>query len=371
MKKILICNKCENRYAVASGKWRCDCGSYFNIEPRPLPQFENLIERAPSIWRYREAYPLERDENIITLGEGLSPVIDYKIHGKTIKLKTDNLFPSGSFKDRGASVMISILKEAGISKIVEDSSGNAGAAIATYAARAGIECDIYVPSYASPAKLRQISQAGARVIPVEGTRSDTEKAALEAAEKSYYASHAFNPLFLEGTKSFIYEVWEQFNRSLPDTLVLPVGNGSLLLGVYKGAVELQMARLIDALPKIIAVQTENCAPLYSLFGSTGDKRERSFKPTIAEGVSVQKPVRAGQIVDAIRRTGGTILTVTETEIRAHLKRAVVNGLYIEPTSAVALAGTEKYLKTGDNEKSILTLLTGHGLKAGEKIAEIL
>ncbi|MEM9982561.1 MAG: pyridoxal-phosphate dependent enzyme, partial [Bacteroidota bacterium] len=154
---------------------------------------------------------------------------NFKIH-----LKLDFLFPTGSYKDRGASVMISKVKELGIDKVVQDSSGNAGASVAAYCAKAGIACDIYAPKCTSQAKLTQIKMYGATLHLIDGTREDTAQAALEAAQKSYYASHCWNPYFFQGTKTFAFEIAEQMGWKAPDTVILPAGNGTLLIGAYIG-----------------------------------------------------------------------------------------------------------------------------------------
>ena len=220
------------------------------------------------MWRYREALPIGGDVPIVSMGEGFTPLLPVELDGRRLHLKLDFLFPTGSYKDRGASVLISRARELGVRAVVEDSSGNAGCAVAAYAARAGITCDIFVPEAASPAKTVQIGMYGARLHRVPGTRERTAEAAQRAAGTAFYASHVWNPFFLHGTKTFAYEVWEQLGFSAPDALVLPAGNGTLLIGAYIGFCDLLMCGLIERMPRLVAVQAERCAPLYYMYSRT-------------------------------------------------------------------------------------------------------
>jgi len=324
------------------------------------------------MWRYREAIPIENDENIISLGEPLTPLTKIEIAGRPVMIKMDHLFPTGSFKDRGASVLVSKMRELRITRAVEDSSGNAGAAIAAYCAAAEIECEIFIPAGTPAAKSTQIELYGASVKKIEGSREDTAVAALEAASKLYYASHCWNPFFIQGIKTFAFEVAEQLGWKTPDAVVLPAGNGTLILGAFLGFLELHSAGITDGIPKIIAVQAENCAPLYHSW-KTSDllKTKIQVNPTSAEGIAVTNPVRAREILECVRKSGGRFLTVSENEIKAALKFALTKGYFIEPTASAAIAGVKKYLSDGDENELIVSVFTGHGLKSPEKIRHIL
>jgi threonine synthase len=267
-------------------------------------------------------------------------------------------------------VLISKAKELGIKKGVEDSSGNAGSAIAAYCARAGIECEIYVPEATSPEKLVQIETYGARLKKVAGSRERTAEVAMEAALKTYYASHCWNPFFLHGTKTFAFEIWEQMDWKEPDTVVLPVGHGTLFLGTYIGFKELKQAGLVKKIPKLVGIQSAFCAPLYRAF-KKGAEKELTIekKETIAEGIAIAKPIRGRQILEAIRETNGEILSVTEREIAVALREMGQRGHYIEPTAAATVAGLQKYLKHIKKEVVVSTL-TGVGLKATQKIGHL-
>ncbi len=302
------------------------------------------------------------------MGEGVTPLEEIELFGQLIFLKIDYLFPTGSYKDRGATVLMSKARELGIKKVVEDSSGNAGSAIAAYCAKAGIKCKIYVPESTSPGKLAQIKAYGAILKTVEGSREITAEVTMEAASETYYASHCWNPFFLHGTKTFAFEVWEQMGWKLPDTLVLPIGHGTLFLGAYIGFKELMEAKKVKRIPSLIGIQSAACAPLYQAFKKGWEETQPiEKKETIAEGISIASPVRGRQILKAIRETGGEILTVTEKEIKVALKEMGRKGFFIEPTSAATIAGLKKYLERKSKKEIVVSTLTGSGLKtAGKK-----
>ena len=320
------------------------------------------------MWRYREAIPIHNDASILSMNEGFTPLEEIEFNGGGVLIKIDYLFPTGSYKDRGATVLISKMKEWGVQKVVEDSSGNAGSAIAAYCAKAGIGCDIYVPQYTSPGKLIQIQAYGATLKRVEGSREKTAKEAMEAASKILYASHCWNPFFLHGTKTFAFEVWEQMDWRAPDTLVLPIGHGTLFLGAYIGFKELKTAGMIKRIPKMVGIQSASCAPLYQAF-KKGWRETRPIEKeeTIAEGIAIAEPVRGRQILEAIRETGGEILAVTEKEIKVALKEMGRKGHFIEPTSSATIAGLKKYLRKKRQNETVVSTLTGMGLKSAGKM----
>jgi len=370
---LLICSSCGIRTQANQPAWRCSsCGGLLNIEMESEFPLNKIHKRPFTMWRYREAIPIENDENIISLGEPLTPLAKIEISGRPVMIKMDHLFPTGSFKDRGASVLVSKMRELGITRAVEDSSGNAGAAIAAYCAAAEIECEIYIPAGTPAAKSIQIELYGASVKKINGSREDTAAAALEAAGKLYYASHCWNPFFIHGVKTFAFEVTEQLGWKAPDAVVLPAGNGTLILGAFTGFRELYSAGITDGIPKIIAVQSENCAPLYHSWKTSGlNKIEMKVIPTSAEGIEVANPVRAREILECVRKSGGRVITVSEEEIKAALKFALSKGYFIEPTASAAIAGVKKYLSDRDEGESIVSVFTGHGLKSPEKIRHIL
>jgi threonine synthase len=316
------------------------------------------------MWRYRDMLPLDDDAEAVSLGEGLTPMLPVQIYGSRVLCKLEFLAPSGSFKDRGTSVLVSVLKAKGVGEVVEDSSGNAAASLAAYCARAGIQARIFVPAHASPAKLAQIAVYGATVVPVEGPRENSALAAQQAAASSYYASHNHNPLFLEGTKTFAYEVWEQLGGKAPDNVVLPVGNGSLLMGTHKGFTELRAAGLVERMPRLFGVQAQACAPFYDAYRrGLDDPQPLTPGTTVAEGICIAKPSRGKQVLSAIRNSDGAVVAVDDDEIgnaREMLARA---GLYVEPTSATIAAALVKLNGMIDATQVTVAALTGSGLKS--------
>lgn len=371
----LICVKCGTKYPAEEPIWKCSCGGLLDLEILPAPIKESIETTRHGMWRYRKAIPINNDKNIVSYSEGFTPLLKIETGSGKLLIKQDHLFPTGSYKDRGASVLISKAKELGIKKVVEDSSGNAGAAVAAYCGKSGIECDIYVPDSTSPGKLAQIEFYGAKLHKIPGSREKTAEAVMEAAEKNYYASHSWNPWFFQGTKTFSYEVWEQLGWKSPDVLILPAGNGTLFLGAYIGFKELHMAGLIKKIPKMIAIQSSNCAPLYkSYINKLKEPSKIETIRTLAEGIAIAEPVRGSQILEAVNNTDGEIIKVNEEEIKENLINMMSRGYYIEPTSAAVIAGAVRYqnYNLGNlQDKTIVTVFTGHGLKSTEKLLTLI
>lgn len=364
----LVCSLCGAVHPWDTRAWRCACGGPFDLRFTPrLGQGWVDAQRA-GMWRYRAALPIHDDGAIVTLGEGLTPLLALDV-GRPVWLKQDQLCPSGSYKDRGASLLISHVRELGVAAVVEDSSGNAGAAIAAYCARSSstshpIDCSIYVPEATSPAKLAQISAYGAHLQRINGTRAETALAARRAADQTCYASHVWNPWFLHGCKTVAYELWEQLGGRAPDVLALPVGNGTLLLGAALGFGELRAAGRIADVPRLIGVQAAACAPLVAAW--TNDRRDPAaiqHRPTLAEGIAIAEPARGRQILAAVRDSQGFLVSVDELEIAAAHARLARAGFYVEPTAAAAFAGLLRALPEIPAHATVATVLTGHGLKS--------
>lgn len=359
----LYCRLCGRRYDLGNIRCLCRCGSFLDIDFHYTLDIKKTEDRKPSLWRYREAIPVLQDKNIISFQEGWTPLIPISFTDRPIWFKQDQLFPSGSFKDRGATVLISKAVELGVKQVIEDSSGNAGAAIAGYCARAGIGCHIFIPAQTGAPKVNQIVSYGARVTQIPGNRENASRAALKEARNVYFASHVWNPFFIQGTKTFAFEVCEQLGWTSPDLVVLPVGNGTLLLGAYLGFQELMEKGIITKMPRLVAVQPENCAPIYHTF-----KQERTdlvsirAKKTVAEGLAISRPLRARQIIEAIQKTRGDVIVVGEDEIKKSLAQMLKKGFYIETSSAVAVAGINKILHRVNRNERVVSTFTGHGLK---------
>lgn len=368
----MVCTACGRDYALDDPVWKCLCGGLLDIELDARFPREQIEARKPTMWRYREAIPVGHEHPVVTFDEGFTPLLPVEIAGRRVLIKQDHLLPTGSYKDRGASVLISKARSMGVKRVVEDSSGNAGCAIAAYCAAAQIECAIYVPSDTSPGKLAHISAYGATLQKIPGSREDTAHAVLAAAARDYYASHSWNPFFFHGTKTWAFEVCEQLGWKAPDTIVLPVGNGTLLLGAYIGFNELVCAEVTEGVPKIVAVQAANCNPLSVAFRRAVEPRLTfEQRETLAEGIAIAEPVRGKQIVDAVRWSGGTFIDVTEEEIESAWREMGRKGFYIEPTSAATIAGLIRYAAGASPDEVIVSVFTGHGLKSTEKTLKLL
>jgi threonine synthase len=353
--------------------WRCECGGHLNLSPaRGLTRGEIAAGEA-SLWRYAAGLAISVPPRV-SLGEGWTPLVLRDWQGAKIRFKLESQMPTGSFKDRGTAVMLNHLLEVGIGPIHEDSSGNAGASVATYAAAAGIPCRIYVPASAPRAKLVQIAASGAEVRAIPGTRQDVTEAALTAVGESFYASHNWQPFFIEGTKTLAYELWEQLGFVVPDNVIVPTGYGSNILGLDRGFEELERNREIGAPPRLFAVQAANCAAFAAAW-EAGEDRFLPFsaKPTVADGIATPKPVRVAEVLAALRRSKGGVVSVPEDEIAPALAALGRLGLFVEPTAAVAGAALTQLLRDGTIRagQSTVVVLTGSGLKAADRIGDLL
>jgi threonine synthase len=368
----LVCIDCRREYSSRERIWKCLCGGLLDLRFRPSFPIAKIRSRKPTLWRYREAIPIEEDRHIVSFDEGFTPLLPVEIAGRPVWIKQDHLFPTGSYKDRGAAVLVSKAKELGVKSVVEDSSGNAGCAIAAYCAKGDISCRIFVPADTSPAKLAQIEFYGAALHRIPGSREETARAVLQAAESRYYASHSWNPFFFHGTKTFAFEICEQLGWKPPDAVIVPVGNGTLLLGAHLGFRELRETGVIERTPKIIAVQSAHCAPLSRAF-RLGLKTVPSIQKqdTLAEGIAIAEPMRGPQILEAVKISGGKFIEVGDDEVKKALIKLARKGFYVEPTAAATVAAIPKYLNRSRKEEVTVSVLTGHGLKSTEKILKIL
>ncbi|MBS4539517.1 threonine synthase [Clostridium sp. D2Q-11] len=365
-----ICSDCHKEYNLSNEIYKCQCGGLFDLKKTQYIFSRDLIlSNEWSMFRYLDVLPFSHNTNLwkmVSMGEGLTAIVPLYPHNNDILVKLDYMMPTSSFKDRGAAVLISKAKELGVTKVIQDSSGNAGNSIAAYASRAGIKCDIYVPENTSSKKIKQISSHGANVHIIKGSREDTAKAALNAIAngEGFYASHVYNPLFYQGTKTYAYEIWEQLNGDIPENIIVPVGNGTLLLGCYYGFRELLYSKLIKKLPKIIAVQTEGCAPIYNAFNTNNNTVSSVVNTgTIAEGIAIANPMRGSQIIKAIKETKGTIILAPEDKIIEAKNKLSKIGFYVEPTTAATYAAFLEYNKNNKIKGKVIIPLCGSGLKS--------
>ncbi len=354
------CFSCKATAPLGTLSFKCSCGGIYELSFSP-PKFSmNLIDsREFNIFRYRAFMPLENDLwRDVTLGEGLTSTVHYN---EKLYLKLDYAMPTLSFKDRGAASLVWLLKTIGVKKVVQDSSGNAGNSVAAYCARAGIECEIYVPKGTSPKKIKMIESHGAKVTVFDGTRDETADACRKKAaeENIYYANHVYNPMFYQGTKTYIYEVYEQLGR-IPDNLFIPVGNGTLLIGCRLALMELYEAGLIKKLPKIFMVQSEKCAPLYN---ATDTPREIVPLTTYAEGIAVGKPMRGKEILNSTYPGEQEIILAHEENILPARSEMALGGFFVEHTTAATYAAYLDYTSKNKLEGDSLIPLCGAGLKS--------
>lgn len=326
------CEKCKKQYPLNSHSYMCECGGMFRLH-------KDQKDKIP---------------HDISLGEVVTPLLPLEVGKTEFLLKLENLQPTGSFKDRGAYALINELNYLGIKKIALDSAGNAGAAIAGYAAAAGMECTVYVPDDTSNEKVAQIEAYGAKIIKVANGRMKACAAVKQNLGDAYYASHVYNPLFFEGMKSMAWEMYHQLGDSVPEYVFMPVGNGTMLIGLYQGFME------IGRLPHFVGVQSSKCAPLYEAYHNIEPAVK---KTTIASAIRIENPKRLKDMLRVIKNSGGDVITVEDTEILKAKKYLGQKGIYVEMTSAAALAGAEKFFKDGKpyNYRVVLPL-TGSGLK---------
>ena len=372
-----ICSACGlHHLQVPPVPWCAHCQSPLSYAAAQQSRFPRvaLRGRAPGMWRYREALP---PLDPVCLGEMMTPLVPVRIGQREVLLKCDHQLPTGSYKDRGSAVLVSYLREQRVAEAVEDSSGNAGASLAAYCARAGVSLRVFCPESAAAGKLTQVKLAGAALQRVPGRRARATEALLEhlADHEAVYASHLWHPLFLEGVKTMAFEIVEQLGWTAPHAVVCPVGAGSILLGLHRGFGELHQAGVISRPPRLIAVQASSVDPVYRAHRS-GAQRVAPMPepaPTLAEGIALPAPVRDREVLQALRSSGGTVVTVDEREIVAGVQALGRAGFCVEPTSGVIWHGMRHLDEQGllPSAATVVCVLSGHGLKAAAAISALL
>ena len=377
----LFCEECGRKLPIDNNVYRCpscsgilqighDYSKAHEIVSRKLFQSRSQF----SMWRYQELLPVASN-NVVSLGEGFTPLILANRLGKNLGmrhlfLKLEYVCPTGSFKDRGSSLLLSKAREVKAATVAIDSSGNAAASLAAYSAKAGIPCYVFAPAYASIGKLTQAIANGANVVKVEGTRRDTFEAANMAIVKYgwYYCGFQVNPFASEGSKTIGYEVCEQNGWQPLDHLVFPVGTGSGLIGCWKGLKESHELGLVESTPSMVCVQPEGCSPIAKAF-----KQGREITPveraqTIAEGLMIAQPLKGKSVLSALKESHGLAETVSDEEIMSAAKLlAKLEGVFVEPSSAASVAGIIKLVAMGKigRDQKVACVLTGSGLKTLE------
>lgn len=364
MKMTYICSKCGKEEPVTSRKAKCECGGLWKLQFTP-PKFSlDLVDKETwSIFRYRAFMPLLDDSwKDISLGEGMTPVVAFD---EDLSLKMDYFMPTLSFKDRGAAVLVSHCRAIGVDSVVQDSSGNAGNSVAAYCAKAGIRCEIFVPEGTSPKKIDMIRAHGAAANVVPGSRdhcADVCRAKVDT-EGKFYANHVYNPYFYEGTKTYMYEIYEQLHR-IPENLFVPVGNGTLFIGVVKALEEFLKSGIIDHMPNVVAIQSENCAPLKAAYDKkSGTLESVEVRPTIAEGIAIGIPMRGEEILGYIYKYGFQVITAPEDRILDARAVLAKRGIYCEHTTAANYAAYLHYCERYGRTPDSIIPMCGAGLKS--------
>ncbi|MEZ0396929.1 MAG: pyridoxal-phosphate dependent enzyme [Anaerolineales bacterium] len=358
------CQACRQPYPSTGFPFRCPaCGSLFDYLVPWTFDLAAVESAQPGIFRYRHTFGLPPEAQPVSLGEGGTPLVWGRAFGRQVAFKCEFLNPTGSFKDRGSALMVTWLKWRGQAEAVEDSSGNAGASFAAYAARAGLRARVFVPASASGPKRAHILACGADLVPVAGSRSDVTEAVLREAERGVaYASHAALPFNLPGYATAAYEIFEQLGGEMPGAVIVPAGQGGLLVGLSRGFEALRVAKINrneQKFPKMVAVQARACAPLWSAFVGERDAIAVE-KPTLAEGVRVRRPLRLEAVLSAVTASGGMVVAVEERAILPGRDALARLGFYVEPTSALVWSALEQALAVLPDP--LVVILTGSGYK---------
>ena len=345
------------------------------LEYKEIPAFSpSLIdENRQGLWRYAAMLPvLKATPMPVTLGEGWTPLISDQWADRDVYWKMDAWMPTGSYKDRGVSVMVNWFMGQEAETLVDDSSGNAGASLACYAARAGLRSVIYVPERAPEPKKAQIAIYGAELVEVPGPRDLATRAAEAATQHSrdtVYASHAWHPAFLLGQMTCAWEIWEQLGGNVPDWIVSPAGHGGLLLGICRGFQHLIASGITDRMPRIVAVQAEPYTPIYDAFHNQSDTVEAGprMEQINADGIAISYPVRGNALVETIRQSNGTVVAVSDEDVMTAHHQLAERGIFVEPTSATIALAIEQLVKEFGPQEKVVGIVTGHGLKNPPKI----
>jgi threonine synthase len=341
---------------------------------------ESLVARRADLWRYREVLPVDEDKNIVSLGEGWTPLLRARRLGKQIGfdelyIKDESQNPTQSFKARGMSAAVSMAKELGAQKLAVPSAGNAAGALAAYAARAGLECFIFMPSDTPRANIVECERTGAHVRLIDGLITDcgAEVGRRKDAEGWFDVSTLKEPYRVEGKKTLGYELAEQFHWELPDVIIYPTGGGTGLIGMWKAFAEMQqMGWISSKRPRMVTVQASGCAPIVSAFAA-GKRFADEFPDaeTVASGLRVPKAIGDFLILDALRESGGTAVAVSDDElIEATREIGAAEGIFCAPEGAACLPALRRLIETGEvkpNERVVL-FNTGAGVKYLEAFA---
>lgn len=377
---FLECSRCKKRYEKGKLYNVCsDCGKPLlvrydldrvgkTLTPR------SLLSKVPSLWRYREVLPVERDESVVSLGEGWTPLLEARRLGEglgmpDLYIKDESSNPTGSFKARGMTVAVSMARELGVKRLAVPSAGNAAAALAAYAARGGLEAHIYMPRDVPKANIIECMECGADVVLVDGFINDCARRLAEKTEKEgwFDLSTLNEPYRIEGKKTMGYELAEQLDWALPDVIFYPTGGGTGLIGMWKAFEEMQQMGWVGAKrPRMISVQAEGCAPIVSAFeAGTEFARPVADPTTVAAGLRVPVAIGDFMILEILRQSEGCAIAVSDRELTEAIGEiGAAEGLFAAPEGAACLPALRKMLETGgiSRDERVVLFNTGSGLK---------
>lgn len=378
--KHLECSFCHREYEAKRLHNVCtECGKPLLVryDLQRIAKFITkpaLFTRSPSLWRYREVLPVRREDNIVSLGEGWTPLLHAKSLGASLGMrelyvKDESLNPTQSFKARGMAVAVSMAKELGARKLAAPSAGNAAGALAAYCARAGLEAFLFMPRDTPRANVIECEVAGAHVTLIDGLITDcgAEVARRREAEGWFDVSTLKEPYRVEGKKTLGYEIAEQAAWTLPDVIIYPTGGGTGLVGMWKAFDEMeQLGWISEKRPRMISVQAAGCAPIVRAFAAGERFAEEILNAaTVASGLRVPKAIGDFLILDALRESGGTAIAVTDEElIDGAREMARVEGIFAAPEGGACLPALKKLLEKGEIDRSekVVLLNTGSGVK---------
>jgi len=375
----IICPRCDHRFPLSRLLNLCTCGSPLLVRYDPKKASANfsissLQGRVSSLWRYRELLPLRDDANLVSLGEGFTPLLPAKslageLGLKRLWIKDEAQNPTGSFKDRGLSLAISRAKELGVKKAAIPSAGNAGGSLAAYAARAGIEAHVFMPRDTPIANQIEVQQYGARLTLVDGLINDCGRIINErkTAEGWFDISTLKEPYRVEGKKTMGYEIAEQLNWTLPDVIIYPTGGGTGLIGMWKAFQEMaELGWIGSKRPRMVSVQASGCAPIVKAFGEGRETAEPwQNAKTVASGLRVPQAVADFLMLRALRESNGMALSVSDEEMIAEIPRlGRAEGIFFCPEGAACAAALRRSMQNGwvKPTDEVVLFNTASGLK---------
>jgi threonine synthase len=378
----LECALCGRQYEPGRVYNLCVCGAPLLVRYDLRRAAETMVRermssRPPSLWRYREVLPVTNDASILCLGEGFTPLIHAQQLGSrlglpNLYLKDEGLNPTGSFKARGLAVAVSMANELGLRKLAIPSAGNAGGALAAYAAHGGLEAAVFMPAETPVMNRRECALLGARVMLVSGSIKDCGRAMREQLKDGdwFDVSTLREPYRLEGKKTMAYEVVEQLEGRVPQAMIYPTGGGTGLIGMWKAFDELEELGWIgSARPRMFSVQAQGCAPIVRAFAQGRDRAAEWEAPqTLASGLRVPSAIGDSMMLRAIRESRGSALAVPDSEmLRAMRELAESEGILTSPEGGATLAALKKLLADGflAGHESIVLFLTASAYKYQE------